>query len=422
MLNLRKMNLFSLLKGITYLVFNQVRNLVRLARGYPLVTALSDSGTLDIDDVRIAKKYIKNKKDWFTPDIVRKYENAFSRWNGSKHAFAFISGSVSLSACIHALDLKPGDEIILPAYTCVVVLNSVNFSGIKPVYSDIELDTYGLDAARIKEKITPHTKAILLHHLYGLVCRDYEKIIQIGRDHGLGIIEDCAQSTGALFKGRKIGNYGDLAIYSSGDFKVFTTFQGGMATTNNDLLAERLKEYYSQASYPDEEVIDKQLHNIIIKYSLRKDPQYWWKRRFWHYVHENKFLPSMTEEENRGIQPADYQCKMPAPTAEIGLNQLKKIDDYNSKRRQISLKWNKWCLSNGYKRPLILPDSVPVFLRYPVMIEPEKKKNTLWAREELGVRLENWITINIYHSDNTMKECPNTNAAIRQCVLFPTLM
>src|SRR3989304_4500748 len=131
-----------------------------------------------------------------------------ARGNVSRHAFAFLGGRVALSACIHALGLAPGDEVILPGYTCVVVPNAFHYAGVRTVYADIELETYGLDAARAEEKITPNTRAILLHHMYGLVCRDYEDILALARRRGIRVIEDCAQSTGAGFGCAKGGDRG----------------------------------------------------------------------------------------------------------------------------------------------------------------------------------------------------------------------
>jgi len=415
------MNLYLFIKEIARIGYHQAKNLRNIFLGYPLRTSPLCSATLDFDDVEIAEEQLKHKKDWFEPEIIKKYEATFAKWNGSKYAFAFMAGRVALSAGIYALDLKPGDEVILPGYTCVVVPNAFHFAGVKTIYSDIELDTYGLDASLIEEKITPKIKAILLHHLYGLVCRDYERIIQIARKYGLYVIEDCSQSTGAVFKNRKVGNFGDVAIYSSEQSKVFTTIQGGMAVTNDDLLADRLKEYYIQASYPDAELIDKQLHCVIINYYSYKDLQRWWKGELLHLLYKDKIIITTTKEEEEGINPAYYGSKMPSPIAAIGLNQLRKIDYYNKQRRKTAKKWDHWCDTNGYKKSVIVPDSVPVYLRYPVMVEAQKKQDTSWAYKELGISLGVWFVSNIHPVSWPVEGCPNADKAVRQCVNFPTI-
>jgi perosamine synthetase len=183
------------------------------------------SMTLDQDDVDIASAWLHNRERWGEGEIVSRYEFEFGCWNGSKHAFAFMSGREALSACIHALGLQAGDEVILPGYTCIVVPNAFHYAGVKTVYSDIELETYGLDVAQLEAKITVKTRAILVRHLYGLVCRDYEAILDLARCHGLKVIEDCAHSTGAEYKRLKVGNRGDVAFYSSEQSKVFARFK-----------------------------------------------------------------------------------------------------------------------------------------------------------------------------------------------------
>ncbi len=416
------MNFYLEIKRLYRFGCHQVKNLIKLILGYTLTYPSLGSATLDLDDVAMTKRMLKERKNWLESSVVKKYENEFANWNGSKYAFAFMSGRVALSSCIHALNLKPDDEVILPGYTCVVIPNAFHFSGIKTKYSDIELDTYGLDASLIEEKINSHTKAILLHHLYGLVCRDYEKIIQISKKNQLYLIEDCAPSTGAMFKNRKVGNFGDVAIYSSEQSKVFNTIQGGLVSTNDDLLEKRLKEYYENANYPNEEMIDKLLHSVIINYYSYKDRQRWWKRELIQHKYKDKIIVSTTKGEEEGIKPSYYGCKMPSPIATIGLNQLQKIDYYNEKRRHTAKKWDKWCDSHGYKKPYITPKSIPVYLRYPIMVEPEKKKDISWAYTELGIDLGVWFLGNLHPTSRLVEGCPNADKAVKQCVNFPTLV
>lgn len=409
-------------KSIAAFSLDQAKNLVKYTTGRPLVYPSLNSMTLDKDDVAIARLWLENKSAWYDECVTAEYEEQFALWNGSQYAFAFMSGRVALSACIYALGLKHGDEVILPGYTCVVVPNAFDFAEVSTVYSDIELDTYGLDASFIEDKITSNTKAILMHHLYGLVSRDYEEIVLIARKHNLYVIEDCVQSIGAIYKNRKIGNYGDIAFYSSEQSKGFNTIQGGMATTNDDSLARRLKSYYDQAKFPDAALVDKQLHCVIVNYFSFKDPGRWWKRAIVSFVYQDKILISTTREEEDGVRPAHYGCKMPAAIAAIGVNQLKKLEDYNSKRRRTAKQWDKWCDMHGYVKPCIIPDSTPVYLRYPVMVEKEKKTNASWAYKELQISLGVWFVTNIHPVARLVEDCPNADRAVSQCVNFPTLL
>jgi dTDP-4-amino-4,6-dideoxygalactose transaminase len=384
------------------------------------------SMTLDPDDVKIAQKWLEIRSGWRDRDVVFQYESEFARWNGSGYALAFMGGRVALSAAIFALQLRPGDEVIVPGYTCVVVPNSFAFAGVRTVYSDIELDTFGLDVRYLEKKVTSRTRAILLHHLYGLVCRDYEAILDFARRHSLSVIEDCAQATGAVLKGIKVGNRGDIGFYSTEQSKVLNTIQGGIAITNNPDLARRLINYREEAKEPDPRRVDKLLHNVMLNYYESKyewqHPQSWRSARWAVLCHEHKRMVSTTREEMRGIRPSHYGERMPAPIAALGLNQLRKVDQYNQCRRQAAQKWDSWCESNGYRKPSVIDGSKPVYLRYPVLVEPEKKRDDTWATQGLGTQLGVWFLSNLHPVPSNIDGCPNADMAVRQCVNFPTLL
>ncbi len=401
---------------------SQKANLGKLISGEPLTKTALGSMTLDRDDVDIAARWLNNKSAWYGERTTLDFEARFAEWNGSDHAFAFMGGRVALSACIYSLKLSPGDEVIMPGYTCVVVPNAFHYAGVKTVYSDIELDTYGLDAAVLREKITPKTRAILIHHLYGLVCRDYEEILDLAKERGLYVIEDCAHATGAEYQGIKVGNRGDVGFYSSEQSKVFNTIQGGLAVTNNDEIAEGLREYFDDAPFPDEATIDRQLHTVALNYYQFKHPQRWWYGEWARVSYGDKRLISTTAEEEKGTRPVDYGQKMPDAIAALALNQLNKIDRYNELRRETAKRWEAWCEDNGYRKPLVVDNSIPVYLRYPVLVEPEKKLDTSWAVRELGVELGVWFSSNIHPVDWPVDGCPNADTAVEQCVNFPSLL
>lgn len=411
-----------LLKTIAKIGYHQLKNLNRFIQKQPVMPPSFNSATLDEDDVALAKLWLNQKGKWESTEELEQYHRMFATWNGSAHAYSFMGGRVALSAIIHAMKLGPGDEAILPGYTCVVVPNAFKFAGIKTVYSDIELDTYGLDAAQIEEKITPQTKVVLLHHLYGLVCRDYLEIIKIARKHNLYVIEDCAHSTGAEFNGRKVGNLGDAAFYSSEQSKVFNTIQGGVAVTNNPEIAQGLKSYYEQAPLPDNHKIENLLHNVMLNYYRFKHPQRWWRGDLALLLNGNKIIVSTTEEELNGRKPSYYGEKLPAPLAQIGLNQLKKIDAYNLRRRQTSLKWDAWCAANGYQKPHIVAGSTPIFLRYPVLVQPEKKKNIQWGVKDVGIEIGVWFVSHRHPAPGIIENCENSAIAVQQCINFPGLL
>lgn len=401
---------------------NQAKNIFNLLHARRASFPSLGSMTLDLDDVGIAKKWLNSREQWDDRNIIQQYESEFAAWNGSRFAFAFMGGRVGLSACIHALDLKPGDEVIVPGYTCVVVPNAFQYAGVKPVYADIELETYGLDAERVEERISTKTRAILIHHLYGLVCRDIEPLLDIAKRKGLRVIEDCAHSTGALYKRRKVGNFGDAAFYSSEQSKIFNTIQGGITVTNDNSIANRIREYSASAPFPDRISVDRQLHNVILNYYRYKHPNKWWRSDAAILRYAAKEIISTTPEEVCGIRPCHYGRRMPAPIAALAINQLYKIDHYNQLRRCTATIWDLWCNQHSYGKPYVHPESTPVFLRYPVMVEEQKKRNRQWARKSLGVDLGVWFISNIHPAGLRVDGCPNSNRAVAQCINFPTLL
>ncbi len=400
----------------------QAGNLRRKLLGLPLTPPSIGSMTLGPDDFKIAREWEAQPERWSDQQVVDDYQSTFAKQNNSKFAYAFMGGRVALSACLHALELDSHGEVIVPGYTCIVVPNAIRFAGLKPVYADIELDTYGLSIDSFKSRITPSTKAVILHHLYGLVCRDYEAILELAKQHGIYVIEDCAHATGAVFKGSPVGNLGDVAFYSSEQSKIWNTAQGGMAVTNSEHLANRLRDFADAAPFPSQERTTDLLSTLKYNYLTFKHTYRWITADWAQWKYGASRLESTTQEEVDGNKPAYYGCKMPAPLAAIGMNQLSKVDSYNDHRRATAKKWDTWCDENQLQKPLVVSDSSPVYLRYPVLVSPEKKRNRKWAMSELGVSPGVWFKTNIHPAPEPVHGCPNANLAVERCINLPTIL
>src|SRR5262249_23710376 len=232
-----------------------------LLRGWPLVYTETAAMTLDEDDIVLADGLLADRSDWRSIDPVVDFERQFAAWNGSAAAFAFVSGRVALAAVLDALGVEPGSDVIVPGYTCVVVANAVRAAGLNPVFADIELDTYGFDKDALRHAITPRTRAVVLQHLYGYVCRDFASILELAAAHRLRVVEDCAQAAGATYHGRKVGTFGDAAIFSGDPSKPFDCIQGGVAATNDEEIARRLSAIRRDAALQDEPAIATRLRN-----------------------------------------------------------------------------------------------------------------------------------------------------------------
>lgn len=171
---------------------------------------------------------------------VAEFESLFSTYSGARHSIATTSATTALHMALIAVGVGPGDEVIVPAFTWVATANVVEMQGARPIFVDIELDTFNIDVARIEEAITPRTKAIIPVSLFG-VSADLDPIMAIARRHGLAVIEDAACATGAWYHGRHAGTVADIGCFSFHPRKAITTGEGGMVTTADDRIAEHVR-------------------------------------------------------------------------------------------------------------------------------------------------------------------------------------
>lgn len=167
---------------------------------------------------------------------VSAFERAFAARHQVKHALATTSCTTGLHLILTALDIGPGDEVIVPAFTWVATANVVLYCGATPVFADVDPYTYNIDPVDVAKRITPRTKAIIPVHLFGL-CADMDALRDLLPRH-VKIIEDAACAAGASYKGVPAGGLGDAGAFSFHPRKSITTGEGGMVTTNDDLLAE----------------------------------------------------------------------------------------------------------------------------------------------------------------------------------------
>ncbi|MDZ4800276.1 MAG: DegT/DnrJ/EryC1/StrS family aminotransferase [Bryobacteraceae bacterium] len=173
---------------------------------------------------------------------VLAFEKEFAARMGTRYALGVTSGTAALQVAMAALEIGPGDEVILPAWTWHSCFNAVVLAGALPVIAEID-ETFNIDPNDIERHITPGTKAILAVHLQGNPCR-IDKVLEIARKHKLRVIEDCAQSVGASFQGRALGSLGDIGIYSLQQNKTITAGEGGAVVTSDPVLFERASRFH----------------------------------------------------------------------------------------------------------------------------------------------------------------------------------
>jgi len=172
--------------------------------------------------------------------MVREFEQKFADWVCCKYGVSTTSGTTALHLAVAALELGPGDEVIIPTFTMVATCNAVLYQGARPVLVDADPETWCMDVEQVKEKISSRTKAIIPVHIYGHAC-DMKPLLELAEDHGLSIIEDAAEAIGTEYEGMRAGGIGRCGCFSFYANKTITCGEGGMLVTDDERLAERAR-------------------------------------------------------------------------------------------------------------------------------------------------------------------------------------
>ena len=269
--------------------------------------------------------------------FIGAFETAFADYCGVKHAVACNNGTTALHLALVAMGVKPDDEIIVPSLTYIASANTVSYCGARPVFVDNDPVTMNMNARAFEAAITPRTRGVMPVHLYGQPA-DMDPINEIARAHGLFVLEDAAEAIGARYKGRMTGGLGDCAAFSLFGNKIITTGEGGMVTTDDDALAERLRLYRGQGMDPN--------------------------RRYWFPV-------------------IGYNYRMTNVAAAIGLAQLERIDEHLAARRRVAAGYDARLanLEPRLLRPVTAPWAEPVHWMYTILLDEtlQDRRDTVMA-------------------------------------------
>ena len=191
----------------------------------------------------VSKVLLSNQVNYWTGQECREFEKEFAQFAQTKYAVALANGTVALDVALKALNIGAGDDVIVTSRTFLASASSIVTAGANPIFADVELDSQNISRQTIEAVLTPNTKAIICVHLAGWMC-DMDPIMQLARDKGLYVIEDCAQAHGAKYKGQAAGSIGHIAAWSFCQDKIITTGgEGGMVTTNDEALWKKMWSY-----------------------------------------------------------------------------------------------------------------------------------------------------------------------------------
>lgn len=267
--------------------------------------------------------------------VVQKFEEEFAKYIGVKYAIACSSGTTALQLALESLNLEKGSEVILPEFTMIACAWAVEYAGLKPVFVDCG-DDFLIDVTKIESVITPKTKAIMPVHIYGRTC-NMDAITKIAKDYHLFVVEDCAEATGARYKGKmhnydngfstqKVGAIGDIGCFSLFANKIITSGEGGICTTNDLAFAIRMRSLRAMS-----------------------------------FSHEHDFL-----HKERG-----HNFRMTAMQASLALAQLSRIDEMITKRKVIESVY-----SNKLKTSIQLPEREVVWM-YDILLKDFHQRETV---------------------------------------------
>ena len=193
----------------------------------------------DEEEIRQLRECLDSR--WVTQGPkTAEFERLFAARHAVKHALATTSCTAALHLATLGLEIGPGDEVIVPAFTWITSAHCAEYVGAKVVFADVERETFNLDPKKLEAAITPATRAVVVVHLFGLSAK-MDEILAIARKYGLRVIEDAACAIGTNYRGRPVGAFGDIGCFSFHPRKVVSTGEGGMVSTNDDGLADRVR-------------------------------------------------------------------------------------------------------------------------------------------------------------------------------------
>lgn len=308
---------------------------------------------VDQDDIDAVIDVLKS--DWLTTGpLIEKFEESLCRYTGARNAVAVNSATSALDIAVQSLELSRGSEVISTAFTFAATNNALLYNGLTPVFADIQSDTRNIDPEDIRKKITSRTRAIMAVDFAGHPC-DLDEIREIADEHDLYFIEDAAHALGAGYKGKKIGTFADITIFSFHPVKPITTGEGGAAMTDDPELAEKLYLLRS--------------HGIRKKVKPGMDPGTSWQ-------YDMRML-------GRNYRLTDIQ-------AALGLSQMKKLDRFIQKRNDIAHRYQREFLDCPFiKIPITRKNILHGWHLYSVLVKDVSRNEffTYLKEHNIGVNV-----------------------------------
>jgi dTDP-4-amino-4,6-dideoxygalactose transaminase len=352
------------------------------------------------------------------------FERRFAQQLGTGvSAYAFWKGRIAFYAILRALDVGPGDEVVVPGFTCVVVPNAVRLAGATPIYADIEPGGYNLDPRRAAQLVTPRTRAIVVQHSFGIPAQ-IDALLDLAARRGLVVIEDCAHSLGGEQEGRRLGTVGDAAFFSFQWSKPMTTGLGGMAVTSKAAIADRLRRAHRETVPPP---ATAQLRLLVQYHAYARlfSPRLAWRAEdvLRAASRLGLFIGSSSETELEGEFPTDHDWRMGPFQEARGERLLGTVPARNAHADAMAARYDARLEPAGWTTAPRPPGTT--LLRYPVRVA--NKQRLLQEARRARVQVGSWFDSPLHpvaldeHArfDYVVGQCPNAERTARQIVNLP---
>ncbi len=381
------------------------------------------SPNMQWDDIWMVIKTLLTPWSWKNINYSEEFRQDLAKYTGLEHIILTDSGRTALNVILKAINIKSGDEVILPSFTCLVVANAVRWTGAKPIYLDTSENDFNADFGNLDKLITSNTKAILVQHTFGKMV-DVDKVRAICKfkaREDIVIIEDWAHT---MKRGQELK--GDVAFLTFGIEKLISTIRGGAAVTNNQQIADAVSQIVNDwRDFPIKRTIigllnplfwwiDVPLHKVGYKrYTLGAAVRIIWRKL--------GFLGIMIEKlENKSQKPDWYPVKISPALCRLGINQLKKLDTYNRHRSELAQIYHE---KLGFLSDEKEFNQNRVYLRYPILLRSEEEKSDTWeTAKNLKITLGAWFKSPLYATYVTKeafeKLCfipANTPTTVKKC-------
>ena len=304
------------------------------------MAAIARFGTRMVPEREQIIRECRQKGQFVEGPHIAAFEDEFAQFlGGSGHVRAVSTeyGRMGLYFILKALDLPAGSEIIVPALTFWVVPEITRVAGLTPVFVDVDPATFTMSPEAAERAITPKTRAILPTHLYGMAC-DLDPILALAKRHNLKVVEDCAHSLGAMYKGRMVGTSGDASFFSFQAFKPLNTFGGGLTWVRDADVARRVREFADAEEWPSEKRVESILRTGYWQYTFIRPKVFTWSLfPVWWAASWTDWKPEQRLWENvRRLDPlpSHYRGRLSNVQAAIGRAGLKRMPEFIERTRR----------------------------------------------------------------------------------------